>query len=203
MCWWYQVPGVSPILYIFCRLSWEVSIFFVLLYVNPRFDPIDRVLLVTIWNKGLHPCPQCLIPKSKLDETGMKRDSKFRLKNVRTYLFDYIQIAQDAIYRLGAAIAGEAVNRLLKTTSSVPIMVRWALVDNVSWGLFFAYPIYRRNWWQSLGMNQEEMGCMQRAGKHPSLAVHECISKHSQKVDKSARALQYQSSQGGCCRTRT
>jgi hypothetical protein len=53
----------------------------------------------------------------------MKRDGEFRLKNVRTYLFDYVQIARNAIYQLGAAIAGEAVNRLLKPTSSVPTMV--------------------------------------------------------------------------------
>ena len=53
----------------------------------------------------------------------MKGDSKFRLKNVRTYLFDYVQIAWNAIYKLGAAIAGEAVNRLLKATSSVPTVV--------------------------------------------------------------------------------
>ena len=54
----------------------------------------------------------------------MKRDSGFRLKNVRTYLFDYVQIARNAIYNLGAAITGEVVNRLLKTTSSVPTTVR-------------------------------------------------------------------------------
>ena len=53
----------------------------------------------------------------------MKRDSNFRLKHVRTYMFNYVQIARNAIYNLGAAIAGEAVNRLLKTTSSVPTMV--------------------------------------------------------------------------------
>jgi hypothetical protein len=80
-------------------------------------------LLATIRNKGLHPCPRCLIPKSKLDATGMKHDSAFRLKNVRTYLFDYVRVARNAIYKLGAAIAGEAVNRLLKPTSSVPTMV--------------------------------------------------------------------------------
>jgi hypothetical protein len=72
---------------------------------------------------GLHACPRCLIPKAKFDETGMKGDTKFRLKNVRTYLFDYVQIARNAIYKLGAAIAGEAVNRLLKPTSSVPTIV--------------------------------------------------------------------------------
>ena len=68
----------------------------------------------------------------------MKRDSKFQLKNVCTYLFDYVQIARDAIYRLGAAIAGEAVNRLLKTTSSVPTMVSrdpFNLSDNHSFEL--------------------------------------------------------------------
>jgi hypothetical protein len=53
----------------------------------------------------------------------MKRDTKFRLINVRKYLFNYVRIARDAIYKLGAAIAGEAVNRLLKTTSSVPTIV--------------------------------------------------------------------------------
>jgi hypothetical protein len=53
----------------------------------------------------------------------MKRDTKFWLKNVRTYLFNYVLIARNAIYKLGAAIAGEAVNRLLKTTSSVPTIV--------------------------------------------------------------------------------
>jgi hypothetical protein len=53
----------------------------------------------------------------------MKRDSKFRLKNVRTYLFDSVRIARNAIYKLGAAITGEVVNRLLKSTSSVPTMV--------------------------------------------------------------------------------
>jgi hypothetical protein len=72
---------------------------------------------------GLHPCPRCLIPKSKLDETGMKCDIKFWLENVCTYLFDYVQIARNTIYKLGAAITGEAVNQLLKATSSVPTMV--------------------------------------------------------------------------------
>ena len=53
----------------------------------------------------------------------MKRDSKFRLKNIRTYLFDSVRISRNAIYKLGAAITGEVVNRLLKSTSSVPTMV--------------------------------------------------------------------------------
>ena len=84
---------------------------------------MNRVLLATIRDKGLCPCPRCLIPKSKLDQTGTKHDSKFRLQNVRTYLFDYVRIARNAIYVSAAAIAGAVVNRLLKVTSSVPTLV--------------------------------------------------------------------------------
>ena len=61
--------------------------------------------------------------KSKLDQTGTNHDIKLRLKNVRTYLFDYVQIARNAIYKSGVAIAGTVVNRLLKATSSVPTLV--------------------------------------------------------------------------------
>src|SRR5258707_414298 len=73
--------------------------------------------------KGLCPCPRGLVPKSKLDQTGTKHDSKFRLQNVCTYLFNYVRIAQNAIYESAAAIAGAVVNRLLKVTSSVPTLV--------------------------------------------------------------------------------
>ncbi len=75
-------------------------------------------------NKGLCPCPQCLVPKSKLDQTGTKRDNSFRFKNVRTYLFSCVQIARNAIYKSAAAIAGTVVDRLLKPTSSVPTLVK-------------------------------------------------------------------------------
>lgn len=53
----------------------------------------------------------------------MKRDSKFRLQNSRTYLFDHVLIARNAIYKSAAAIGGAVVNRLLKATSSVPTLV--------------------------------------------------------------------------------
>src|ERR1700678_1154139 len=86
-------------------------------------NPFDRALLATIRDKGLCPFPRCLIPKSKLDQTGTKRDSKFRLQNNRTYLFDRVLIARNAIYGSAAATAGAVVNRLLKATSSVPTLV--------------------------------------------------------------------------------
>ena len=94
-------------------LSWTVELIHL----------FDRALLATIRDKGLSPCPRCLVPKSKLDQTGMKRDSKFRLQNSRTYLFDHVLVARNAIYELAAAVAGATVNRLLKATSSVPTLV--------------------------------------------------------------------------------
>ena len=80
-------------------------------------------MLATIRVNGLCPCPWCLVPKSKFDQTGTKRDSEFRLQNDRTYLFDHVLVAQNAIYKSAAAIAGAVVNRLLKATSSVPTLV--------------------------------------------------------------------------------
>ena len=68
------------------------------------------------------------MPKSKLDQTGTKRDSSFRLKNVRIYLSDCIEAARKAIYKLAAAITGVAVNDLLKATSSVPTLVSKSLL---------------------------------------------------------------------------
>ena len=61
--------------------------------------------------------------KSTLDQTGTKRDSNFRLKNVHTYLFDSVKIVRNAIYNSAAAITGTVVDRLLKAMSSVPTLV--------------------------------------------------------------------------------
>jgi hypothetical protein len=84
---------------------------------------IARVLLATIRDKGLSPCPRCLTPKSGMDQTGAKRDSQFREKNVRKYLLNYVRAARDAIYKRASAICGVVIDRLLKPTSSVPTLV--------------------------------------------------------------------------------
>ena len=84
---------------------------------------ITRVLLGTIRDKGICPCPRCLTPKSKMDQTGAKRDSQFREKNVRKYLLNYVCVARDAIYKNAFAIGGAIIDRLLKPTSSVPTLV--------------------------------------------------------------------------------
>jgi hypothetical protein len=70
---------------------------------------ITRVLLATIRDKGICPCPRCLTPKSKMDQTGAKRDSQFREKNVRKYLLNYVCAARDAIYKNAFAIGGAII----------------------------------------------------------------------------------------------
>ena len=81
------------------------------------------MLLATIQDKGLAPCPRCLTPKSKMDQTGSKRDSQFREKNIHKYLLDYVRTARDVIYRRAVAIGSVVIDRLLKPTSSVPTLV--------------------------------------------------------------------------------
>ena len=85
-----------------------------------------RVLLATIRDKGICPCPRCLIPKEKLNQTGLRRDSKFRAKHPRRFLIGYVQRARQWIYEKAKSITSTAVEGLLKSTSSVPTMVRVA-----------------------------------------------------------------------------
>ena len=58
-----------------------------------------------------------------MDQTGSKRDSQFREKNIRKYLLDYVRTARDVIYRRAVAIGSVVIDRLLKPTSSVPTLV--------------------------------------------------------------------------------
>ena len=83
-----------------------------------------RVLLATLRNKGLCPCPRCLIPKVKIDLMGQIRDLAQRISNPRNILYDVVQRARCFIYQLGIPITGAAVAQLLKPTSSVPTVVR-------------------------------------------------------------------------------
>jgi len=76
-----------------------------------------------IRDKGNCPCPRCLVSKEQLDKVGLKRDTKFRLKNPRTFMLNQIQQARRWIYEKARSITSRAVEDLLKPTSSVPTMV--------------------------------------------------------------------------------
>ena len=83
---------------------------------------IIRVLLATIQDKGICPCPRCLVPKSKLDQLGLISDTKLRDKACN-YNMGSINKARKVIYDLGRPISGAHVQRLLKATSGVPTSV--------------------------------------------------------------------------------
>jgi hypothetical protein len=87
--------------------------------------PFTRVLLATIRDKGLCPCPRCLIPQNKLDRVGQVADMKIRINQERQLqdTTELVKKARKAIYEQGAPIAGAYVQRLLKPTSSIPTLV--------------------------------------------------------------------------------
>jgi hypothetical protein len=84
-----------------------------------------RVLLATIHDQGLCPCPCCLVHKSKLDQLGSFVDMKNRVTKSCKYNIDVVNEARRAIYDLGMPINGVAVQWLLKATSTVPTMVHY------------------------------------------------------------------------------
>jgi hypothetical protein len=83
-----------------------------------------RVLISTIRNKGLCPCPRCFILKTEIYKLGQKLDARCRIAQARTYLGDIITTARDFIYKQGYGVTSAAVERLLKEKSWVPTRVR-------------------------------------------------------------------------------
>ncbi|TFK58999.1 hypothetical protein BDN72DRAFT_781342 [Pluteus cervinus] len=83
-------------------------------------DYPEKVLLATIRDKGLCPCPRCLVSKAKTDQLGTRRDTATRMNQLRTYLADKVSRARKAIYQLANPITGKAVEDDLKATSAVP-----------------------------------------------------------------------------------
>ncbi|KAI0247484.1 hypothetical protein BJV78DRAFT_1276905 [Lactifluus subvellereus] len=83
-------------------------------------DYPEKILLATIRDQGLCPCPRCLVSKSKTDKVGLVADMKTRVERARKYLTHAVNEAREAIYTLGIPIGGVTVERLLKPTSSVP-----------------------------------------------------------------------------------
>ena len=82
-----------------------------------------RTLLATIRDKGLCPCPRCLVPKTHLDRLGLKLDIKNRLTQFRQYMANKVKAARHIIYQLACPITGTKVEDLLKPFSGVPTEV--------------------------------------------------------------------------------
>ena len=94
-----------------------------------------RVLLATIQDKGICPCPRCLIPKSSFHQLGFLSDMSGRLSHVRTYFLQKVLDARWAIYELGKPLKSLVVERLLKDNSLVPTVVSPSVsaTHNNSW----------------------------------------------------------------------
>ena len=72
---------------------------------------IPRVLLATIRDMGLCPCPRCLTPKNKLYLMGTALDNAFRIgKGVRKYMASAVNRAREFIYNGGAGIGSVYVD---------------------------------------------------------------------------------------------
>ena len=79
--------------------------------------------MATIRDKGLAPCPRCLVAKSKLDNLGLVRDMAIRVSGFRKYMASKVEAARRLIYESAKPIAGVAVDGLLKEFSGVPTKV--------------------------------------------------------------------------------
>ncbi|KAF9044054.1 hypothetical protein BJ165DRAFT_1348064 [Panaeolus papilionaceus] len=83
-------------------------------------DYPEKVLLATIRDKGLCPCPRCLVPMQNLDQLGTTVDQKARSESPRVYQISKVQKARAFIYKGAKPINGANVEALLKDFSGVP-----------------------------------------------------------------------------------
>jgi hypothetical protein len=82
-----------------------------------------RVLIATIKDMGLCPCPRCLTPKKLFSDLGLLQDMKSRLNNLRMYTKTKVIEARDFIYRCGNTVDGVKVDHSLGGGSWVPTLV--------------------------------------------------------------------------------
>lgn len=81
------------------------------------------MLLGTIRDGGLCPCPRCTVLMTDTDKLGQVFDMKYRLTKARTYLGDIVAKARDYIYNLGYGLQSAFTERLLKPLSLTPTIV--------------------------------------------------------------------------------
>lgn len=87
---------------------------------------LDRVLIASIRDKGLCPCPRCLMPLNKVHNLGTKLDMKQRQTLARTDDLDRrtrVKEARSIIYDKDYAVNNDASEKLLIDQSLVAIEV--------------------------------------------------------------------------------
>ncbi|GJJ11230.1 hypothetical protein Clacol_005462 [Clathrus columnatus] len=81
------------------------------------------ILKTTIRDKGLSPCPRCLIVKNDISQMGTYKDMQNRKSNKRQDTLirqNHIHKARELIYKKGTPIQSQMVESLLKERSLVP-----------------------------------------------------------------------------------
>ncbi|KIO10576.1 hypothetical protein M404DRAFT_129392, partial [Pisolithus tinctorius Marx 270] len=119
----------------------------------------EKIILVTIHDKGLCPCPRCFLPKSSFIRLRFASDLKRRLSHTRAYLRDKVCAARRAIYNLGNPIKGTTVERILKDYSLVPTLNTFA--ERLSPFGFEIFPILVMDL-----MHEFELGVLKSILKH-------------------------------------
>jgi hypothetical protein len=79
--------------------------------------------LAALREKGLCPCPRCLVKKDELDKLGQVRDSRGRISGARIFNMDWITRARHFIYHVGFPVRSVGIERMLKPTSLIPTLV--------------------------------------------------------------------------------
>jgi hypothetical protein len=82
-----------------------------------------RVLIATIKDMGVCPCPRCLTPKSFFSFLGLASDMNSRIDNLRVYVMAKVVEARDYIYGWGNTVDGVKVENALGEGSWVPVLV--------------------------------------------------------------------------------
>jgi hypothetical protein len=93
------------------------------LFKKLNHSSIYRVLIATIKDMGLCPCPRCLTPKSFFNSLGLVRDMKSRITDFRVYVMAKIVKAREYIYKSGNTVDGAKVEHTLGEGSWVPTIV--------------------------------------------------------------------------------
>ncbi|KZT31281.1 hypothetical protein SISSUDRAFT_995334 [Sistotremastrum suecicum HHB10207 ss-3] len=86
-------------------------------------DYPEKVLIATIRDKGLCPCPRCFVKKKDIGNIGLPEDLRVRNEHLRKAGALYrsrISQSRTAIYSQGKGLTSKAVDDLLKEFSEVP-----------------------------------------------------------------------------------
>lgn len=104
-----------------------------------------RILIASIRNLGICPCPRCCIPKKLVYQMGMARDKTQRVTLARVDDIrrqGLVTAARRIIYDEHYTVNSAAVEALLKDQSLTPNIVRFMIIHTINTTLII-YELYR------------------------------------------------------------